>query len=448
MDLSTIDFILIAVYFAVLLLIGYFVSRRESKEEFLISGRKLGSLSTMATINASKTGSVLMIFVAITYLWGFTAIWYFIGMVLGVLVFLPFALKLKENSKKRFYTLADYFKFNYGKKSAVLASLITIIIMFGFLILNLIAGTKIFLFFTGWPFWLCSVIMIGIVVVYLLLGGFKAVVKTDIIQYSAMLFILIVLAVVLFNCSLIPFSEWGIFSADIFTMVGFFIIGLLFPFAMPDMWQRVYSSRDTKSLRNGILASAVVYAVFAFLLSLVALTIKIKFPLIDPDLALIHGFGALLPAGLLGLSVVLLFSAIMSSIDTYIFTASSAIVQDFFKKNVVNNIRKVIFLLSILAVIIAILIQSLVLGSYLVVAFIIVLAVVVISTWIKKNITQRTLLFEFIFGLIGLIFFLGYSLNRGYIGSMIVMVSLGCSILGLIVGGIYEKLLQIFQGKS
>ena len=109
------------------------ISRKESKEGYLIAERKLGAWSTMATINASKTGSILMIFVALVYLWGFAALWYFIGMVVGVLVFLPFALKLKDNSKHKFYTLADYFRYNYGKKAAILASLISIfLIMFSF----------------------------------------------------------------------------------------------------------------------------------------------------------------------------------------------------------------------------------------------------------------------------------------------------------------------------
>ncbi|MEE9525942.1 MAG: hypothetical protein V3V78_05040 [Candidatus Woesearchaeota archaeon] len=437
--LSRLDFLLILVYFIVLLIIGFVSSKRESKEDFLIAERKLGSLSTMATINASKTGSVLMIFVTLVYLWGIAALWYFIGMVLGVLVFLPFALRLKENSQHRFYTLADYFKHNYGKKAAVFASLITIIIMFSFLILNLIAGTKIFVFFTSWPFWLCAIIMILIVMVYLLLGGFKAVVKTDILQYIAMVFILVMLALTLFNGSLIPIAEWNFFKADIATMAGFFIVGILFPFAMPDMWRRVYSARDKKAVRNGILSSAAIYAVFAFLLALVALTVKTKFPAVDPELALIHGFGNLLPAGLLGLSVVLLFSAIMSSIDTYIFTASSAIIQDFLKLDktkTIEYIRKTIFVLSILAVLITILIQSLTIGTYIVVSFIVVLAIATIATWINKKIKKTTLLSEFIFGLIGMMIFLVISLSKGYIQPTIVLVALASSLLGLIIGAV------------
>ncbi len=435
--LSTLDFVLIFVYFAVLLLIGYFSSRRQDDEDYLIAGRNLGVWSTMATVNASKTGAILMTFVALVYLWGFSAIWYFVGMVIGILAFIPFALRLKDNSKDKFYTLADYFKYNYGKKSAIFASLLSIFMMFGFLVINLIAGTKLFVFFSGWSFWLCATIMMFIVLSYLLMGGFKAVVKTDVLQYIAIAFILVVLALLSFSGSFVPSSEWNLFSADTGTLAGFLLAGFLFPFAMPELWQRVYSSRSKTVLKKGLLLSSFVYAIFAFLLALIALTVKVKFPGVDPDLALIYGFANLLPTGLLGLSVVLLFAAVMSSLDTYIFTGASAIVHDFFdwdKKKTVRNIRKVIFALAVIGTIVSVLIQSLIIGSYLFVAMLVVLAVPVIATWINRSIKQRTLLWGFSLGVLGFVSFL--IMNISEVTPMIVVVAIASTLVGLGIGGV------------
>lgn len=439
-NLSNLDFLLIFVYFAILLLVGYFTSRKQTEENYLIGERKLGALSTMATLNASKTGSIVMVIVALVYIWGIAALWYFIGAVAGILIFLFFALKLKENSKQRFYTLADYFKYNYGKTPAVFASLITIFLMFGFLMINLMAGTKIFVFFTGWPFWLCAVIMVLVVMTYILMGGFKAVVKTDIIQYIGIVFILTVLALTLFKGSLIPASEWNFFKADIVTMMGFFITGVLMPFAMPNVWRRVYAVKNKKALKKGMLASATVYAFVGFLLCLVALTVKANFPGIDPDLALIYGFGHLLPKGLLGLSVVFLFAAIMSSVDTYFFDGSSVIVQDFFdfdKKKTIKSIKRTIFVLAVLGTLISILIQNLVISTYIFVAFILVLATVVISTWIRKRLQPLTLTVGFIVGIVSMAFLLIYYMlfTEGIIPEVAVMGIL-LTLLGLIIGGI------------
>ena len=443
MNLTSLDFILIVIYFAVLILIGYISSRKQNEEDFLIAERKLGAVSTMATINAGKTGSILMLFVALVYVWGFAAIWYFIGTVVGMLVFIPFALRLKENSKQRFYTLADYFKYNYGKKVAFWASTVSIFLILGFLVINLIAGAKIFVFFTGWPFWLCSIIMIFIVLIYIVMGGFKAVVRTDLIQYIIIIFLLVLLTLILFDGSLIPLSEWNFFQMDISLIIGFFIVGILYPFASPDLWQRVYAAKNKQVLKKGILSAAGIYTIFAFLIGLVALTIKVKFPSIDPDLALIYGFNHLLPMGLLGLSVVLLFAAIMSTIDTDIFTGSSIIVQDFYnwdKQKTVRNLKKVIVVLGIIATLIAILIQDLVLSTYIFIAFMLVLAVIIIFTWIRKKIKPLTLIFGFITGVIGITCLLIYYLVLADgIQPSIVVLGILFTIIGLIIGALISK---------
>ncbi|PIN89345.1 hypothetical protein COU60_04300 [Candidatus Pacearchaeota archaeon CG10_big_fil_rev_8_21_14_0_10_34_76] len=439
MVLQTLDLIFIFLYFALLLIIGYFASRKQKEEDYLIANRNLGTWQTMMTTNASKSGSILMLFVGLVYLWGFSAIWYFIGVVTGALLFIPFAIKIKKTVSDKHYTLPHYFKYRYGKRVGFFASLLSIVLMFGLLVVNLMAGTKLFVFFTGWPFWICGALMILIVLLYILMAGFNAVVKTDILQYIAMMAIMVLLAFLMFNGSLIPTSEWQIFKADIVTILGFFIIGVMFAFGSPDLWQRVYSAKGKKEVRNGLLISVAIYAIMAFLLSLIALTVKVQFPGVDPDLALIHGFANLLPEGVLGLSVILLFAAIMSSIDTYIFTAGASLVQDFFnwdKKKTVRNLRRVIFALAVIATILSILIQDLIIGSYIFVSFVVVIAISVLATWIKPSIKETTLISEYVFGIAGMIGFVIYGIFIGEITPSLVMGVLVSSLVGLIIGSV------------
>lgn len=443
MALGTLDISIIIIYFIILLLIGYFSSRKQKEEDFLIAERKLGTWRTMFTVNASKVGSILMTFVALVFLWGLAAVWFFIGIILGMLIFLPFAIRLRNLSKGRYYTLADYFKYNFGRKAAKFASVGGIILLFGYLVLNLIAGAKIFVFFTEWSFWVGAIIMIIIVLVYILLAGYRAVVKTDVIQYIAIFIIMALMAGLLFQGSLIPPSEWNIFTLKFMDLIGFLLAGTLSAFALPDLWQRVYSAKTNKELKRGWLLSIVVYAITVFLLSLVALTVKSRFPGVDPDFALIHAFANLLPAGLVGLAVILLFAAIMSSADTYIFTSASSAIQDFFKgnkKEIIKKMRKAIFIIAILATLIAILIQNLVIGSYIFVSFVIVIAVQVIATWIKKDINRPSLLFGFTFGYITLAICIISSFVGDGFKPIFVSYVLGGSILGLIFGKIFSSI--------
>jgi len=436
---APIDYVFIIAYFVVLIWIGYKFSRKQSDDDYLIGERKLGAFSTMTTMNASKIGAIPMIFVALVYAWGLSAVWFFIGVILGWIIFVPFALHLKGRSDERYYTLAHYFKHKSGRKVASLVSLFTILIMLILLLNNLIAGTKIFSFFTGSAFWLSALIMISVVLAYLLLAGYKAVAKTDTFQFSAMLLILAILAVLLFKGTIIPSSDLALFAAGPPTIVGFFIAGVFFPFASPELWQRVYSAKNKKALLRGMVLSISLYAVFAALLTLLALTVKAQFPTINPDIALIHGFANLLPAGLLGLSIILLFAAVMSSIDTYVFTAASSIVQDFYegeKRKIVKHMRKTIFLLSIIMTGAAILLQDLIIASFILVAFMTILGMGVIASWIKPTIKQRTLIIGLIVGLIGLFGFLITSFMKGEVTPIIVIVSLASSVIGLIIGWI------------
>jgi Na+/proline symporter len=111
-NLSMIDLFSISLYLLLMIALGIFSARGKNKPEtFLIADRKLGFLSQTATIVASKTGAgVLVTFVALVYIYGLGAMWFFIGASIGYIIFSFFAAGLrKRSSEKKFYTLSDYF---------------------------------------------------------------------------------------------------------------------------------------------------------------------------------------------------------------------------------------------------------------------------------------------------------------------------------------------------
>ena len=441
-NLLNIDSILIGLYLISLLTIWYFTSKKQSTDDYLIWERKLWSMSTLATINASKTWSIIMVFTAMVYTWWFSAMWYFIWMTIWFLIFIPFALRLKDISNNRFYTLSDYFKHQYWKISSYFASALSIFFMLWFLIINLIAITKILVLFLWFPFWISSIIIMGIILIYLLMWWFKAVVNTDMVQYIAMIIIMIILWYILFDSWSVLEYDWSLFKADIWSILWFFIIWLLFPFAMPELWQRVYSAKDKASLKKWMIWSAAIYVLFSLMIGLVALITKYHFPDIDPDLALIHWFKNLLSPWFIWLSLILLFSAIMSTIDTYIFTWSSLIVQDFFdlnKEGTVKMMKKVIIWFTLLALIISILIQDLIVWSYIFASLVVVLAIWWLSTWINEDIKEKTVISWFIFWIFWVLVFLIFSMMNWNITPTIVLIWLISSTVWILVWWIYSK---------
>lgn len=440
MALTGIDYVFMILYFVLVFFVAYVKSRKATTEEFLIAKRKVGLIGAISTINASKIGSILLIFTALLYLYGFSAMWYFIGVATGYLVFIPFATRLHKRHGQTHLTLADYFFHDYGNTSGRIASALNIFISFAFMVLNLIASSKVLSFFTGMNFVTSTIIVSLFILIYLLMGGFKAVVMTDVIQFGAIFIIFLIFAFALLNRTVIPAAEWTIFAAGTANIVGFFLLGILIPFSMADLWQRVYSMKDLTTLRRGIFYSVIMYVVFAFLLALIGLAIKAQLPGIDPDIALIQGFATLLPAGLLGLAVVVFFAAFMSTIDTYAYTAASSFVIDFFKKlskkQTVKGIKWAITAFIALTALVAIAIQDLILGAYIFAGYAIILAIPTIATWAKPSIKQVTLNTSLIVGVVGLTIVVVNGAIKGTLNPTLAVMAVGISLAGLLIGAI------------
>ena len=389
---SSYDLLVVGLYLIILLLIGLKAGHRAGATSFLIAKRKLTTLSAVATINASKTGSIIIIFTALIYAYGVSALWYFVGMSVGYLIFIPFSVRLHKLSDGKYYTLADYFRNNYGSLSSRFAALACIIAMFGSMLLNLVAATQIFVYFSGWPYLSSAALVAAVVLLYLLLAGFKAVVATDLFQYAAILIIICVFLTLLLGESSVEIKEYNIFQAGSQNIIGFFLLGILIPFAQPELWQRVYAVPNRRVLVRSIFISILIHFSFAILLLLIGLSIKSALPNINPDLALVEGFSKLLPAGLIGLSIIVFFSAMMSSVDTYAYTAASSLVQDYFP--MLPGERSVLFIrLSLVAIIttgsiVNILYHNLIGLAFILSAYFVLVSLPVLLTWIYPKVSR------------------------------------------------------------
>ena len=111
--LNNLDYLFIAFYFVIILFVGFWSSRKEEKEEYLIAGRKLKSFEATTTIFSSRIGAaILLTYTSLVYLYGLGAYWYFIGSVFGLFVFYFFGKKVKElGDQHKFYTLSDFYFF-------------------------------------------------------------------------------------------------------------------------------------------------------------------------------------------------------------------------------------------------------------------------------------------------------------------------------------------------
>ncbi|OGI29726.1 MAG: hypothetical protein A2288_02645 [Candidatus Moranbacteria bacterium RIFOXYA12_FULL_44_15] len=444
--LTTLDYSLIILYIIIVLIVGLFSSKKETTEEFLIAGRKLNFLNTAVTLFVNKVGAgVLLTYSALVYLFGAGAIWYFIGAIFGYFVFYFFARKIKTLAdEKNYYTLADYFFDKKGRLAGFLVSLVVVISMFGWVIVNFTGGAKIITEYSAVNFE-SAVIIMGIVVLsYLTIGGFKAVVKTDFIQAFG-LFTILGLIIISLMSNVSSFSKVNVdfFSIPAGQIINFFLAGLLFPFASAELWQRVYATKDAANLKKGLIIGSLLYVIVGILLMLIGLIIKTNLPNLTTDVVLVVGLNKLLPIGLAGLPIVVFCFAAMSSTDTYLFSSNASLVQDlllkfnFIKKENLLKIMRISFVvLTTLAIVLSIIIQNLVDTTFFFVSLMMSLGLLVLIIWIYPKINKYSINLSILFSLIGVILL---AITKG-ISTSLIVYSLGLCLVGLIVGSGYNFL--------
>jgi len=438
--LSPIDYLIILLYFVLILIVGLRTGKNQNKEEFLISGRKLKSLQATSTIFSSRIGAaILLTYTALVYVYGLGALWYFIGSVFGLFVFYFFGLKVKKLAdKQKFYTMPDFFFFMKGRFAGYLATIITIIIMFGWVVLNFTAGAKLISAYTPITYE-SSVVLVGVIILmYLFAGGFDAVVKTDIIQTIGIFLLFILMMYLLLTTETKPQLLFvDLFKTPLQEIISFFLAGFFIPMASPELWQRVYAIKDNTHLKRSLFLSSVFYMIIGFILLLIGLVIRAALPDIEPDTSLIVGFSMLLPIGFAGLSVVIIYSSISSSADTYMFTAASSVTQDFLEKTGLTSKEKLknsmlfsMYALMILGITMALILRDIVDATFFFVSLTMSLGFLILVMWINPKVNRHSVNFSIFFCLIGVII---PAIIFG-ISTSLVIWAFGFCIAGLIIG--------------
>ncbi len=329
----SITIIVLVTYAVVTLGIGLLASKNQNKSDYLIAGRKMGLLGFIFSGVASYIGGAAIVaYSAFVYQFGISAISVFVGTAIGFLVFIPYAIKLKrQGDKKQYLTLSDLIFDKFDKKTGTLSAGILFIVYVGILLNQFIAGSTILSHISGMSYENALLFSGGIITVYLIVGGFLSVVKTDIFQYLV-LFVLFLLIGYLslkensgIGVELLDFSRFSPFMTFAFVFYGVSIV-----FISPEYWQRVYASKNEEVIKKGLRWSALLIVVSGFLISVVGLTALQNIPGVEGNDVFAAGLSYLLPENLSGLGLVVLFAAIMSSADTVIFVLASTIAKDYF----------------------------------------------------------------------------------------------------------------------
>lgn len=350
-------------YFIIVFIIGYISSKHESNDDFLIAWRKLNGITIALTIAASFIWwNTLVNFTWFVYTYWAAMMRAMLWTIIWFIVIIPMAKKMRKfTEENKFYTLSDYISLRYWKHTWLIATIIITIWFSLSLVVQFIAGATVIQSISEISY-IYSILSMGwIVLIYVLMWWFKAVVKTDIFQY--------ILFLILFIIVIFAISQWKNLQLESFIdfkevwfarLFAFFIIAMWFVMVSPELWQRVFAGRDQKQTVRWLWVTSILILIVAFCIGILWLVVKNSFPNIAPEKTAILWLSTLLPTALKWLGLVLFFAVIMSTIDTLLFVLANNFSRDIVyrfldnKSNQVKNTKIWIIIFTIIPILIAI----------------------------------------------------------------------------------------------
>jgi Na+/proline symporter len=313
--------IYLLLYLIALAVITFISSRKESVGEYINSAKDLSATeSTFTTFASLLTGYNFVIGVTFAYLFGFWYLMAFVGagMAFVVLYFL-YKKKLSVLQKEHdLLSIGDYFGLQYGALSRFSVNIILLGGLLLFLILQLFVNTGLFSTLLGIDKIPALLLTTGVVGLYLWFGGFKASIKTDIFQGILMLPIILTIFVfpVHFSVEKIP-SAFD--PSQFWFAVGLALLQFLSLLGQAESFQRVFATRDAKSLKKGLMIAFALLVLIAGSIAYLGINFKFSGIITDPTNLFTEGVLGALPKWLGSLLAVSLIAAFMGTIDSSAF---------------------------------------------------------------------------------------------------------------------------------
>ena len=335
--------IIVAVYFLVMIAIGV-VSRKKARgvDDFFVAGRKGSTLFITGSLLATIVGGSATVGMAgLGFTQGLTGAWWLLVGSVGLVVLgLFFAKKVREFG---LYTLPELVEKQYDSRVSLASSLLIVIAWVGIIAGQIIAAGKILsVLGIGSPL-LWMVLFTIVFVVYTVLGGQYAVIRTDTLQT------VIIFAGIFGGLALLLSHLGGLgglrasLSLEQFTFPlssqfgGYELIKLLLLVGLtyvvgPDMYSRVFCAKDGRVARRSVFWAALLIVPFALGITLIGMGASVLFPDISSEQALPMVIKEVLPPFLGGIVLAALLCAVMSSADTCLLSASTILTVDIVKR--------------------------------------------------------------------------------------------------------------------
>lgn len=351
-----IDLTIFVIYMLIMLGVGFFFLRKnKSSDDYYVGGRGMGSIHVGLSVVATDVGGGFSIGLGgLGFTMGIAGSWMLftglIGAWLAAVLLIPKVSKLSRSLN--LLTFPQLFGHFYTARVALLAGIISAIGYIGFTSSQILAGAKLAsATFVNLDQGTALIIMGAIAIIYTVLGGIKAVIYTDTIQWIVLMGGLVFIGlpmgyhavggyktiVATIRPEMVSLANigWNTIVNWAVTIIPIWFVGMT-------LYQRIYACKDEKTARKAwFIAGLFEWPVMAFMGVLLGLFARVAAEQgmfnhlgfegaagMDAEIGLPLLLRSILPVGLMGLMMSAYFSAIMSTADSCLMAASGNMQTD------------------------------------------------------------------------------------------------------------------------
>ena len=373
--------LLIVVFFTSMILIG-FISRKHAKNvnDFVLGGRTVGPWLSAFAYGTSYFSAVVFVGYAGQFGWkyGIASTWIGIGNALigSLMAWAILGRRTRVMTQAlSAKTMPDFFGKRFDSDALkIAASAIAFVVLIPYTASVYNGLSRLFAMAFDIPFTWCVIAMAVLTAAYVLLGGYMATALNDFVQGLIMIGgIIAIIAAVLngqggFTQALIKLSEvkpaegetlavaqTGVFDSffgpDPLNLLGVVILTSLGTWGLPQMVQKFYAIKSEKAIKTGMIVSTFFAVVIAggcyFLGGFARLFDSEAIYKVAADGSKSVAFDAIIPSMLsslpdilIGIVIVLVLSASMSTLSSLVLTSSSTLTLDFINGTVVKKMSE------------------------------------------------------------------------------------------------------------
>lgn len=298
----------------------------DESASFAIGARSVGRFSTVASLAAGfRDGAGIAAWITLSAYYGLGALWLALGLGAGVVLLSLGASRVRDEAARLgAISLSELLGARFGLSTGRFAGVLIVGTSFLVAAVQLNVAARLLATVADVQTIVGIVAVSVLVGAYLMLGGYRAVISTDRLQW-------LVISLILF----VPFLlsddlEWsnlpGTFTSPGFhDGAAFFMLSFLVAFTGADVWQRVFSARTGADARAALSITAPTYLLLSLFVVLFGVGLatllgqETKEPLFD-----LFRTDAV-PELVQSLVALFLISSIMSTVDTQAFVFASTL---------------------------------------------------------------------------------------------------------------------------